>query len=104
VNALAIFSTTNGVVMPDSLTGANPPLHVAFFRMAVVGNNLVDGSPYRFVRAVAKHLFGRVVPGVDGSREVVTVDGDVRGPDDCGEIPCFVELVFGHGSVESWAD
>jgi hypothetical protein len=53
---------------------------------------------YGFVRSVAEHPFGRLVPGVDDALEILAVNRDVRGLDDCGQVGSFAELVLGQGS------
>jgi hypothetical protein len=99
VNARAVFTLPNGVVIVNVLTRMNPALDVAFFFKALVGNDEVDRLPQGLARSVAEHLLSSGIPGVDVAIQIFAVYSNGRGLDDRCEMRRFVELFLSQRSL-----
>ncbi len=74
----------------------NPLLNVRFLVATIDGNDEVNRLAEGFLRGVAEHLLGRVIPGGDRAVEILAVDGDRRGVDDRRQVRRFVSAFVRH--------
>src|SRR6266536_534028 len=68
----AVLMAADGLVMPDSFPAGDAGADAEFFGplVLVFGDDNVDGPADRFLRRVAVHAGGRVVPGEDDAAQV----------------------------------